>query len=50
MTIVLAESSESWRVLSKDTFKHVGSDRILVHVPHLVDELGVGHHQATLRA
>ena len=46
--IVLAEACESGRVLSKDTLEELWGHIVLVHIPHLVDELGVGHYEASL--
>ena len=43
MRVMLAKASESRSILSQDPFEHLGSDSMLIHVPHLIDQLCVCH-------
>ena len=47
MAIVLAKALELRCILSKNSFKHLWGNRMRVHIPHLINEFGVGHDQAS---
>ena len=48
VAVMLAKALKLRRILTKNSFEHRWSHRRWVHVPHLINELGVGHDQASL--
>ena len=47
---MLTKALELRRILSEDPLEEVGADNTLIHVPHHIDRLCVGHHQSALCA
>ena len=41
--VMLAKAGESRSILSQDSFEHLRSDSMLIHVPHFIDQLCVCH-------
>ena len=50
MRVVLAISCELLGVLPEDTLEEIRTDHVIGLVPHLINELCIGHHEAALSA
>ena len=46
--VVLPEACKGWGVLAKDTLEHRRSYCSVFHIPHLVEQFGVSHHETAL--
>jgi hypothetical protein len=45
--VVLSIAGKSGSILPENSLEHLRSNRVLVHIPHFIDELSVGHDKAT---
>lgn len=50
MRVVLAISCELLGVLPENTLEEIRTDHVIGLVPHLINELCIGHHEAALSA
>ena len=46
---MLAEAGEGRIILAKDAFKHGWRHCSLILIPHLIDQLGIGHDESAVR-